>query len=90
MNFVVLVPAHISDLEFSWQSLTKHPVSLFSNILFRLVHFTLNTINNRAKIPHETYLITYSISPNILAQIFELLLPTFHVQTCVLYTSNKL
>ncbi|GLV43123.1 derailed [Carabus blaptoides fortunei] len=25
MNFVVLVPAHISDLEFSWQSLTKHP-----------------------------------------------------------------
>jgi hypothetical protein len=26
MNFVVPVPAHISDLEFSWQSLTKNPV----------------------------------------------------------------
>jgi RYK receptor-like tyrosine kinase len=29
MNFVVPVPAHISELEFSWQSLTKHPVSTY-------------------------------------------------------------
>ncbi|XP_068085426.1 tyrosine-protein kinase RYK [Anabrus simplex] len=26
MNFIVPVPAHISDLEFSWQSLTKNPL----------------------------------------------------------------
>jgi hypothetical protein len=29
MNFLVPVPAHISELEFSWQSLTKHPVSTY-------------------------------------------------------------
>lgn len=28
MNFVVPVPANIADLEFSWQSLAGHPVSL--------------------------------------------------------------
>ncbi|KAJ9591604.1 hypothetical protein L9F63_001818, partial [Diploptera punctata] len=32
MNFVVPVPAHISDLEFSWQSLTKHPLSLLNHL----------------------------------------------------------
>lgn len=26
LNFVVMIPADISDLQFTWQSLTKHPV----------------------------------------------------------------
>ena len=30
MNFVFPVPAHISELEFSWQSLTKQPVSTYT------------------------------------------------------------
>jgi hypothetical protein len=27
LNFVVMIPAHISDIQFSWQSLTNHSVS---------------------------------------------------------------
>ena len=43
MNFVVPVPAHISELEFSWQSLTKHPVSTYtkhgSEVKLRVMSF---------------------------------------------------
>lgn len=27
LNFVVMIPAHISDIQFSWQSLTNYSVS---------------------------------------------------------------
>lgn len=29
MKFVVKIPANVTDLEFSWQSLVKHPVSTY-------------------------------------------------------------
>lgn len=34
MMFVVPVNASVYDLEFSWQSLTSHPVIIFTNVLF--------------------------------------------------------
>lgn len=34
MNFVVMIPSNISDLQFSWQSLTKNPVSFMFFIYF--------------------------------------------------------
>lgn len=37
MNFVVLVPASIADLEFSWQSLVGYPVSNKKNIYIAVI-----------------------------------------------------
>lgn len=32
LNFVVMIPAHISDIQFSWQSLTNYSVSILLKV----------------------------------------------------------
>lgn len=36
MQFTVPVQADVYDLEFSWQSLTAHPVSIYNSHIFRI------------------------------------------------------
>lgn len=35
MKFEVMVPANVTDLKFSWQSLVKHPVRFRNNFFFK-------------------------------------------------------